>query len=199
DDFSDSKNKNSVKLDAQGLALGSLLISKKRKARLEDNSYHRFAFQDGPLPDWFLDDQQKHYKKYIHVPSDVLQFYSKRLKEINSRPIKKVQEAKARKKLKASRKLEGMKRKAESIIDNPNMSDAFKRRTIEKLHYSRKTRSKPRNVQYVVASKSGARRKSQRSHSVKGLLKEYILQLILLLVTLDLMLRMRHCLKEGRT
>lgn len=50
------------------------------------------------IPVWFLHDERKHRKKPIPVTRDMVEEYKQKWKEINARPIKRLAEAKARKK-----------------------------------------------------------------------------------------------------
>ena len=59
-----------------------------------------------------------------------MQEYRDRMKEINVRPIKKVVEAKARKKRRATSRMERAKKKADMISENMGMSDYDKAQQI---------------------------------------------------------------------
>lgn len=60
----------------------------------------RWAFNDEGLPDWFMEDEAKHYQRQLPVSKETVADYRARMKEINARPVKKIAEAKARKKRK---------------------------------------------------------------------------------------------------
>lgn len=71
-------------------------------------SKEAFRNKDG-LPEWFLDDEGKHNKPNLPVTKEAMNQLREKIKALNARPIKKVAEAKARKKFKV--KYKGTKNK----------------------------------------------------------------------------------------
>nr|XP_002734226.2 PREDICTED: pre-rRNA processing protein FTSJ3-like [Saccoglossus kowalevskii] len=162
--------KKSRKLSAEGMALGSLLISsKKNKRNLVEHAFNRYTFNDDHLPDWFVENEARHCKQQTPVTKEMVAEYRMRLKEINARPIKKVAEAKARKKRKMLKKMEKARKKAEVISDTVDMSDREKANHIKSLYKKAGLMDKKKkNVHYVVSKKSLASKKARRPAGVKG-------------------------------
>ncbi|MFH4973531.1 hypothetical protein AB6A40_000240 [Gnathostoma spinigerum] len=148
----DVKKERKRRLTPEQLALGEKLIrSSKTRRDVEDWGWNRFTNNDEGLPDWFVEDEKKHYCKELPVTKDAVLRYRERLKEINVRPIKKILEAKGRKRRRELLKLEKAKKKAENIIGNENMENSEKQREIRKLYQAAKQTKK--EVKYQVVTK----------------------------------------------
>ena len=160
-------------LDPEGLALGALLKkSKKSREDLIESGYNRWTNNDDNLPDWFVQDEAKHCQKQLPVTKEMVQDFKARLKEINTRPIKKIAEAKARKKRRTLKRLEKIKKKVEGVVDTPGILDSEKMQQLKKLYQKAKQGSSrhSKEVQYVVAKKGIGKRVS-RPAGVSGRFK----------------------------
>ncbi|KAJ3599720.1 hypothetical protein NHX12_033676 [Muraenolepis orangiensis] len=167
-------NKRSRVLDAEGLALGSQIASSKKRSRdLMDDSFHRFANSEGQweVPEWFFDDERKHRKKPVPVTQAMVDEYKQKWKEINARPIKRVAEAKARKKRRMLKKMESAKKKAEVVVDTVDISEREKMSQLKSIYKKAGVgKEEKREVTYVV-SKKGTGAKVRRPAGVKGVFK----------------------------
>uniref|UniRef100_H3DDM8 pre-rRNA processing protein FTSJ3 n=1 Tax=Tetraodon nigroviridis TaxID=99883 RepID=H3DDM8_TETNG len=160
-------------LDAEGLALGSQIATSKKRARdLMDGSFHRFSSSEQPweVPEWFLQDEQKHRKKPVPVTREMVEEYKEKWKEINARPIKRVAEAKARKKRRMLKKMEQAKKKAEAVVNTVDISEREKMAQLKSIYKKAGVGKEKREVTYVV-TKKGAGRKVRRPPGVKGAFK----------------------------
>ncbi|KYR03119.1 rRNA methyltransferase [Tieghemostelium lacteum] len=134
------------------LALGQFLLRKKTREEMYDNTFNRYSFADQELPLWFTDDENRHNKPQTPLTKEMVNEIRQRIKEIDSRPIKKIAEAKARKKYRATKKMEKIRDKANSVVDNPEMSNREKARAIEKM-YKGQDKTKTKNKKIVVIAK----------------------------------------------
>ncbi|PJF38551.1 MAG: hypothetical protein CUN54_10610, partial [Phototrophicales bacterium] len=89
---------------------------------------------DEDLPEWFVEDQRKHFRAQInvepvrcwfslsirkgHLLQEAIREYRDRARGIDVRTVKKVAEAKARKKRRRMKKLARVSKKSNDIADN---------------------------------------------------------------------------------
>ena len=159
-------------LNPEGLAIGALMVqSRKKQQELVESGYNRWTHTDNDnLPDWFIEDENQHCQKQLPITKEMVEEYRKKLKEINARPIKKIAEAKARKKYKAIKKLEAVRQKAQVICDNIDVSDREKAQQIKSMYKKAGLMGiKKREVKYVVAKKG----MGKRAHRPAGVTGQY--------------------------
>ncbi|XP_059815906.1 pre-rRNA 2'-O-ribose RNA methyltransferase FTSJ3-like [Hypanus sabinus] len=157
-------------LDAEGLALGTAIATSRKRARnLVDDSFNRYAFEDpeGTLPDWFVDNEHKYRQRPAPFDPAMAAEFRRRWAEINARPIKKVAEAKARKKRRFLRKMEQLKRKAEAVVNTVDISEREKMAQMRSIYKKAGLGREKREVTYVVSKKASGRRLG-RPAGVKG-------------------------------
>ncbi|KAL5790934.1 hypothetical protein ACOSQ2_005822 [Xanthoceras sorbifolium] len=151
DSSSDESEDEDVDSKAEILACAKKMLRKKLREQILDDAYNRYLFDDEGLPDWFLDEERRHRQAIKPVTKEEIVAMKAQFKEIDARPAKKVAEAKARKKRVAMRKLEKIRKKANVISDQTEISDRSKRKQIEQL-YKSATPKRPQK-EYVVAKK----------------------------------------------
>lgn len=148
---------------AQQMATGE-----KKSQDVVDDGYNRLAFRDvDGLPEWFLDDEGKHSKANRPISKSAAAAIKEKLRAINARPIKKVMEAKGRKKMKAAHKLEKLRKKSALIAEDEGLSERDKSQTIARM-MSRATKKKPKQQVKLVVAKGNNRGVSGRPKGVKG-------------------------------
>ncbi|GER50353.1 AdoMet-dependent rRNA methyltransferase spb1 [Striga asiatica] len=156
-DSSDSSSESSdsdddeIETKAEILACAKRMLTKKKREQILDDAYNKYMFHDEGLPKWFLDEERRHRQPIKPVTKEEVAAMRAQFKEIDARPAKKVAEAKARKKRVMHRKLEKVRKKANSISDQADISDRSKRKMIDQL-YKKAAPKKPER-EYVVAKK----------------------------------------------
>ncbi|EDO18946.1 hypothetical protein Kpol_2002p16 [Vanderwaltozyma polyspora DSM 70294] len=148
-----SKDIDIATVEAMTLA-HQLALGQRTKHDLVNEGFNRYSFRDSDtLPDWFTEDERQHSKINRPITKEAAMAIKEKIKALNARPIKKVAEAKARKKMRAVARLERIKKKAGLINDNSDKSEKDKADEIAKLmrKVTKKQSSKPK-VTLVVAS-----------------------------------------------
>lgn len=148
---------------AQALARGE-----KSTHDLMDDGFNKYAFKDRDgLPDWFLDDEHKHDKPHRPISAAAAAAIKEKLRALNARPIKKVREAKDRKKFKAAQRLEKLMKKSALLNEDENMTEKEKANNIAKM-MSKAAKKKPRKQVKVVVASGANRGIAGRPRGVKG-------------------------------
>ncbi|KAF8941636.1 AdoMet-dependent rRNA methyltransferase spb1 [Dissophora ornata] len=175
-DEEDSRKRKQINeyslITAEAMTLAQSLVNKKAtKADLIDQGFTKQAFaeKDG-LPSWFLEDEERHNVPNLPITKEAVQVIKDRMKALDARPIKKIAEAKARKKYKAAQKLMKIQKKADAINDTEDISEKEKSIGIAKLlskAAGAKNKKPKKEVKLVVAKGSNKGNKG-RPKGVKG-------------------------------
>ncbi|KAI5289330.1 AdoMet-dependent rRNA methyltransferase spb1 [Ascosphaera aggregata] len=172
-ELEDPKKKNG-QLDieiitAEAMALAqSMATGEKKPHDVVDDAFNKYSFRDvDNLPEWFLDDEGKHSKPQKPISAAAAAAIREKLRAINARPIKKILEAKGRKKMKAAQRLEKLKKKSALLADDESISEKDKAQTIARM-MSRAMKKKPKQNVRLVVAKGANRGISGRPKGVKG-------------------------------
>lgn len=120
------------------------------------------------MPSWFLDDEMKHNKPQLPVPEALLEQIKAKFMLTGTKDIKKVTEARMRKKKRAATMLKSAKKSATAMAENSEMSEKQKLKAVAKAMRTSKV-DKPSKV-YVVTHKTSSGSVGQNSGG-KGKLK----------------------------
>lgn len=156
-------------ITAEAMTLAQQVASGDKSAYdLVDEGFNKYTFRDTDgLPEWFLDDEGKHSKPHRPISAAGAAAIKEKLRALNARPIKKVREAKDRKKFKAAQRLEKLRKKSALVADEEGTSEKDKAQSIAKL-MSKAAKKKPKQQVKVVVARGGNRGISGRPKGVKG-------------------------------
>ena len=156
-------------ITAEAMTLAQQVASGQKTTHdLMDEGFNKYTFRDTDgLPEWFLDDENKHSKPHRPISAAGAAAIKEKLRALNARPIKKVREAKDRKKFKAAQKLEKLRKKSALVADDEAISEKDKAQNIAKL-MNKAAKKKPKQQVKLVVAKGGNRGISGRPRGVKG-------------------------------
>ncbi|KAH6686702.1 AdoMet-dependent rRNA methyltransferase spb-1 [Plectosphaerella plurivora] len=156
-------------ITAEAMTLAhQLATGQKTTHDFVDEGFNRYSFRDRDgLPEWFLDDETKHDRPQKPITKAAANAIKEKLRAYNARPIKKVREAKARKKFKAAQRLEKLKKKSDMVLGEEGMTEKEKAASIAKL-MSKANQVKRRPKPTVVVAKGSNRGVKGRPKGVKG-------------------------------
>jgi AdoMet-dependent rRNA methyltransferase SPB1 len=148
DDYLDEDEKAEILAVAR-----QMTFDPEKRKRLLDQRFSKISFNYGPdAPQWFIDEEREHYRPNLPITKDDILAEKERQKGINVRSIKKVVEAKARKRRKELLKQKKVKEQAKVILNSLEISDREKAKMLQKLLKKNASKVKPNRI-YVVARK----------------------------------------------
>jgi AdoMet-dependent rRNA methyltransferase SPB1 len=153
------------------MTLAMQLVNRKTtKTQLINEGFNRYSLNSKEgLPVWFLDDEAKYYKPNLPITKEAVAAIRSKQRALNARPIKKVAEAKARKKLKAHQRLAKATKMAEGVNETSDMTEREKARQIEKLmRRGMSSGGKAKKQVKVVVAKGAHKGLKGRPKGVKG-------------------------------
>ncbi|CAL1695347.1 unnamed protein product [Somion occarium] len=169
DELKQEKIKKHGLVTAEAMTIAQQLVNReKTRTDLINGGFNRYSLNSKEgLPPWFLDDEEKHYKANIPITKEAVSAIRAKMRALDARPIKKVAEAKARKKFKAAQRLEKAMKKAEGVTETSDMTEREKAKQIEKLMQKGMKKTQKKEIKVVVAKGSHKGLKG-RPKGVKG-------------------------------
>lgn len=155
-------------ITAEAMSLAQQLVTgEKTKHDVIDDGFNKWSFRDRDgLPDWFLDAEDKYAKPIKPITAAGAAAIKEKLRALNARPIKKVMEAKGRKKMKAAARIEKLRKKSALLAEDEGMTEKDKAQTIAKM-MARAAKKKPKQQVKVVVAR-GLNKGQGRPRGVKG-------------------------------
>ncbi|KAG6832435.1 hypothetical protein H0H92_001481 [Tricholoma furcatifolium] len=155
----------------EAVTIAQQLVNRQTtRTQLINDGFNRYSLNSKEgLPSWFLDDEAKFYKPNLPITKEAVTALREKQRALDARPIKKIAEAKARKKLKAHQRLEKALKKAEGVNSTEDMSEREKAQQIEKLMRKGLSSNKKAKKEIKVVVAKGAHKGIQgRPKGVKG-------------------------------
>eukprot|EP01024_Parvocaulis_polyphysoides_P059267 TRINITY_DN6402_c0_g1_i2.p1 TRINITY_DN6402_c0_g1~~TRINITY_DN6402_c0_g1_i2.p1 ORF type:complete len:522 (+),score=137.05 TRINITY_DN6402_c0_g1_i2:681-2246(+) len=131
---------------AEVLALAKKMLRGRAKTDIIEAAYNRYVFLDEGLPTWFSQDENRHMRPDPQISRADIEAEKARLRAVDARPIKKVAEAKARKKKRLRSRMEKAKKKAEKIVDQEDMPIGSRMREVQRIYNKARKEGGPKKL-----------------------------------------------------
>ncbi|KAF5377607.1 hypothetical protein D9615_005314 [Tricholomella constricta] len=171
DEVKQAKIKKLGLFTPEAVTIAQQLVNRQTtKTQLINDGFNRYSLNSKEgLPSWFLDDEAKFYKPNLPITKEAVVALREKQRALDARPIKKIAEAKARKKFKAHQRLEKALKKAEGVNATADMSEREKAQQIEKLmRKGMSSGQKAKKDIKVVVAKGAHKGVKGRPKGVKG-------------------------------
>ncbi|KAI1076066.1 AdoMet-dependent rRNA methyltransferase spb-1 [Whalleya microplaca] len=159
-------------ITAEAMTLAhQLATGQKSNYDVIDDGFNKHAFRDRDgLPEWFVDDEGRHDKPHKPISKAAAAAIKEKTRAVNARPIKKVREAKARKKFKAAQRLEKLRKKSDLLANEEGMTEKEKADSISKLlaRAAKKNGKPSKQPAKVVVARGVNKGVKGRPRGVKG-------------------------------
>ncbi|KAG9034892.1 AdoMet-dependent rRNA methyltransferase spb1 [Tulasnella sp. JGI-2019a] len=177
DEDIDEKKQQQIKkyglLTSDAVTLAQKLVNRQTtKTHLINDGFTRFSLnhKDG-LPTWFAEEEKKHYRPNIPVTKEAARILRAKQRALDARPMKKIAEAKARKRMRALRRLEKASKRAEGVTENGEMNERQKAEAVEKIMRKGYGKTKPKQKTQIIVAGGGNKGLKGRPKGVKGKFK----------------------------
>ncbi|KAJ1976713.1 AdoMet-dependent rRNA methyltransferase spb1 [Dimargaris verticillata] len=159
DDEKFARNKARALATVEAMTIAHQLVNQQKSlSSVIDEGFNRFTFNDA--------DGLPECQRAMPVTKEAVRIVRERMKALDARPIKKIAEAKARKKRRAARRIEKLQKKANNIADNDDMTEGEKSKSINQL--MAKKGKKDDQAPKLVVARGGNRGLQGRPKGVKG-------------------------------
>jgi len=133
--------------------LAQKMLRQKDREQIIEDSYNRYSKpEDEDAPDWFAEDERRHNFKTLPITKEEFQAEKLKILQLKSRPIKKIVEAKFRRKMQVAKKMDKAKVKAKQIFEQEGISEGAKMRQVQNL-YKKQLAETKKEKKYVVSRK----------------------------------------------
>jgi AdoMet-dependent rRNA methyltransferase SPB1 len=157
-------------LTAEAVTLAQQLVNRQTtRTHLINEGFNRYSLNSADdLPTWFLDDESQHYRPNIPITKEAVAALRAKQRALDARPIKKIAEAKARKKFKAAQRLDKALKKAEGLTESSDMTEREKAQQIDKVMRKGASSGQKRKEMKVVVARGVNKGVKGRPKGVKG-------------------------------